>query len=473
MSDLQIAARYYDLSTAMVARSYLECRGIYAFVTDYYFVSTHWHLSYAVQAVRLMVRAEDLPTAITLLGQSSESGWETCKSCGSDDIYRGKSLLWAVLAALTVFSIDAAVNCVKQTSQRTCKSCGHKWTAEETHDSDSVRPPLLLVGSIPLADSDAVFDAVADNLGTRLSSVPDGETGVRSNWIGWQRAVFAAQDAFEEVEDRERAYQLHPPHRIRPNRSATDADFHDLGFAREAIKSYVVFEARRAAGKFAPDARFQVCLPTPFAPVYSFMAYEAQGDVYPLYEAAMLREIETMLADIPARDLLIQWDVATEISIFEALHPVPFLGGDPAPWLIETLARLGDAVPADVGLGYHLCYGSMGNRHWKEPEDLGVCVSTATAIARGVARPIDFFHMPVPVDRDDDAYFAPLDDLRISVCTTIYLGLIHVEDGTDGISRRSTAARQHHDRFGLSTECGWGRMTAEHVAALLELHHRL
>ena len=143
--------------------------------------------------------------------------------------------------------------------------------------------PLLLVGSIPLADTDSVLDAVADTIGPRLTSVPDGETGVRSNWIGWQHAVFALQDALEQGAEKERDYQLNPPYRFAPGKSAADTDFGDLGFAREAIKSYEAFAARRAAGRFAQGARFQVCLPTPFAPVFSFCAYDIQGDIYPLY----------------------------------------------------------------------------------------------------------------------------------------------------------------------------------------------
>ena len=333
--------------------------------------------------------------------------------------------------------------------------------------------PLLLVGSIPLNDADAVLDAVADTVGPRLTSIPDGETGVRSNWIGWQHAVYAAQDALEQGDARERDYQLQPPYRFRPGRTAADIDFGELGFAREAIKSYEAFAARRAAGRFPADTRFQVCLPTPFAPVYSFCGYDIQGDIYPVYERAMLTEIDEIRRAIPDRDLAIQWDVATEMSIFEKLHPVPFLGDDPAPWLIETLARLGDAVPDGIVLGYHLCYGSMGNRHWKEPEDLGICVSTANAISKGVNRKIDFFHMPVPIERDDDAYVAPLDNLTISDDTLVYLGLIHGADGAEGAARRIAAARKHLDRFGLSTECGWGRMKADEVMPLLELHGAL
>ena len=133
----------------------------------------------------------------------------------------------------------------------------------------------------------------------------------------------------------------------------------------------------------------------------------------------MLMEIDAIRLAIPDRDLAFQWDVATEMSIFEELHPVPFRGDDPTPWLVETLARLGDAVPGGITLGYHLCYGSMGNKHWKEPDDLGICVSTANAISKGVNRQIDFFHMPVPVDRDDNAYFSPLGDLSIAKETLV------------------------------------------------------
>ena len=340
-------------------------------------------------------------------------------------------------------------------------------------EPDTALPPLLLVGSIPLADTDAVLDAVADTIGPRLTSVPDGETGVRSNWIGWQHAVFATEDALEQGAEKEREYQLNPPYRFAPGKSAADIDFGELGFAREAINSYEVFAARRAAGQFSADARFQVCLPTPFAPVFSFCTYDIQGDIYPVYERAMMMEIDEIRLAIPDRDLAIQWDVATEMSIFEDLHPVPFLGDDPTPWLIETLVRLGNAVPDDITLGYHLCCGSMGNKHWKEPEDLGICVSTANAISNGVTRKIDFFHVPVPVDRDDDLYFAPLDNLAIGDDTLMYLGLIHGADGAEGAVQRIAAAQKHLDRFGLSTECGWGRMAADEVVPLLELHDQL
>lgn len=328
--------------------------------------------------------------------------------------------------------------------------------------------PLLLCGSIPLADAAAVFDALSDTLGDRLARVPDGETGARTNWIAWQGAVFARQAALEPTAARERTYQLHPPLRLGAGATPDGIEFRPLGFASEAEASYRLFAARRAAGAFRSDARFQVCLPTPYAPVYSFVAYESQEAVYPVYQRAMLDELAEIAAAIPARDLAVQWDVATEMSLFERVFPTPLADFDTV--LIDRLARLGDAVPDGVELGYHLCYGSMNDRHWKEPDDLGTLVWTANRLAAAVRRRIDWVHMPVPVARDDDAYFAPLDDLALAPETELYLGLVHHEDGIAGARRRIAAAARHHAGFGIAAECGFGRMAARRIAPLLRLH---
>ena len=57
--------------------------------------------------------------------------------------------------------------------------------------------------------------------------------------------------------------------------------------------------------------------------------------------------------------------------------------------------------------------------------------------------------------------------------TLVYLGLIHGADGAEGAAPRIAVARKHLDRFGLSTECGWGRMDTDEVVPLLELHGQL
>ena len=273
-----------------------------------------------------------------------------------------------------------------------------------------------------------------------------------------------------ESDARERDYQLRPPWRFAQRRGADDLDFGELGFAREAAASYSAFRDAAKDGAVPRGCRFQVCLPTPFAPLYSFVAYRDQGAVEPLYEARMLDELAAIRRSVPAAALAVQWDVATEMSIFEGLYPVPFLGEAPEAPLIARLARLGDAVPAGVELGFHLCYGDMNHRHWKEPEDMAVLVRIANAIASSVSRPIDWFHMPVPRDRDDDAYFAPLDGLALDPATRLHLGLIHLTDGVEGARRRIAAAERVVTGFGIGTECGFGRRDPATILDLLDLH---
>ena len=77
------------------------------------------------------------------------------------------------------------------------------------------------------------------------------------------------------------------------------------------------------------------------------------------------------------------------------------------------LQAIGDAVPPAIELGYHLCYGSPADEHLVQPKDAGIMVEMTNAIAAAVQRPIQFFHLPVPKPRTDDAYFAPLERLKL------------------------------------------------------------
>ena len=67
-----------------------------------------------------------------------------------------------------------------------------------------------LVGSVPLSDSSEVSRTAGSILGDRLLRMLDGETGVRSNWSGWQFAVFYDNPIFEIVECAQDAYLPRP-----------------------------------------------------------------------------------------------------------------------------------------------------------------------------------------------------------------------------------------------------------------------
>jgi len=75
----------------------------------------------------------------------------------------------------------------------------------------------------------------------------------------------------------------------------------------------------------------------------------------------------------------------------------------------------------------------------------------------------------VPKPRLDDAYFAPLEGLKLRPETELYLGLVHHDDET-GNAARLTAARRHARVDGIATECGMARGDPARIPALLAAH---
>ncbi len=170
---------------------------------------------------------------------------------------------------------------------------------------------------------------------------------------------------------------------------------------------------------------------------------------------------------IPAADLSIQWDVCQEVLAFENYfkdRPVHY-----KKQIFDMLGRLGDAVPDGVEMGYHLCYGSPRDEHLVQPKDSAILVEMMNGIVAATRRRIDFLHIPVPQERTDDAYYAPLEDFRRPHGTKLYLGLLHHDDEA-GDRARVAAAGRHVGEFGLSAECGWGRTEPGRLPGLLKGH---
>jgi methionine synthase II (cobalamin-independent) len=241
----------------------------------------------------------------------------------------------------------------------------------------------------------------------------------------------------------------------------------ETGYAAAARASYEIFRGLRDAGAIPPSVRFQVCLPTPMASAYMYVSPGARAAYLPAYERALVQALQDIVAGIPAADLAIQWDVCQEVLVYEGFFP-------DRPASFETqiageLARLGQAVPDAVEMGYHLCYGSPADEHLVLPRDTAIMVAIANGFRRELGRRIDFLHMPVPKDRTDAAYFRPLAGLRGFEDSTLYLGLIHHDD-RDGDLARIRAAQAVTPAFGVSSECGWGRTDPARVPSLLESH---
>lgn len=335
-----------------------------------------------------------------------------------------------------------------------------------------------LVGSVPLADEVKVFRTLGGTLGQHLRRIPDGETGDRQQWVQFQLLRLGSREEFETVtQEIPGMGELPPTLKLRPGISAQEVEFGDLGYAEIARRSYQAFQAARDAGEIPAGVRFQVSLPTPLANATAWLQF---NDEFPAlnarYEQTMLRELEAIQDAIPHDDLAIQWDVCFELCMFEGWMPMP--AEVTRQSILEHLTRISDAVADDAELGYHFCFGDFRHEHMGQPDDLGRVVELAAGFLPRVSRPVNFVHLPVPIDRDDDAYFAPARDLPLAPDTELYVGLVHFRDGAAGAERRITAAGKVFDSFGVATECGLGRRPAgrgggSDLGELLELHARL
>ncbi len=338
-----------------------------------------------------------------------------------------------------------------------------------------MNPIVHFVGSIPLPDAETVFRNLSAAVGPHLVRLPDGETGIRKSWIKFLQDVLADSRAIEIADDVEpfqfvqydgQVVREIPRLRIIPGERPEAEDF-ETGYADMAIESWETFERLQHDGVIPEGVRFQISIPTPIAPTYNNMVPEDRPALLPELTRHFIGEVLKIARTLPNDRIAIQWDVCQEVLAWEGYYragPVDF-----QTETLDVLTRIGDAVPPEIDLGYHLCYGSPADEHMVLPEDSGIMVDIATAVVREVNRSIQYFHMPVIRDRIDDAYFEPLKRLNRDGGTALYLGLIHREDHAGNAARLATA-RRHVRVDGVGTECGMARGDPEKFTALLADH---
>ena len=152
--------------------------------------------------------------------------------------------------------------------------------------------------------------------------------------------------------------------------------------------------------------------------------------------------------------------------MFENYFPVP--EPDYKAKIFAQLARLSRAVPDDVELGFHLCYGSPGDQPLVRLRDAKVLVELMNGIAAQVPRRVDFIHVPAPREAEA-AFFEPLRNWHTPKETRLYLGLLQEGDRSGNLARIAAARTAVHD-FGVAAECGFGRRDPSHVPAILATH---
>ena len=333
-----------------------------------------------------------------------------------------------------------------------------------------------LVGSVPGANAADVFERVGAVLGARLKRIPDGETGERADWITWLEPVFATSPALEKSGEVFRIHATATPrvrYRLKPGRSAKDVTFDNLFYADIAARSYRDFVRLKVEGKIPAHCKFQIDLVPAHSVIWLYLQDDLHAPLDPVFNAAVKREIDKIAARLPHDQIAIQFDVASAVFARLERKDISSYGRDKAETqasFARILIDLASHVPADIELLFHFCYGDSNHKHVVEPTDMVDMVDMANRLTGGVKRPIQLIHMPVPRDRSDDAYFAPLKSLKLRPQTELCLGLVHHTDGVAGTRSRVAAAEKVVKEFSIATECGFGRRRPETIPELLRIH---
>src|ERR1700754_4909961 len=112
---------------------------------------------------------------------------------------------------------------------------------------------LLLVGSLPASSSEAALRAAGELFGDMVYALPDGETGPRAAWVGYERERLARPHPDVVVVEGTASPPGIPRHAYETRLFAVRPGVDELRFQSwpridDAIESYAVFAALREAG---------------------------------------------------------------------------------------------------------------------------------------------------------------------------------------------------------------------------------
>lgn len=332
----------------------------------------------------------------------------------------------------------------------------------------------MLVGSVPLPDTETVFKDAVEGMPHRLKRIPDGETGERFYFTLFQGDVFNVYPAMRSrfVDNAMIDADEFTPEQIEEGIKAISNPPIETGYDKAAIASYAVFKKARDEGKIPKGVRFQVCVPTAASVISPFVQKAFQARAAPIYEEALGRAIKNIQDAIPHEDLAIQLDLAADTAFWEGVYLQPWFE-NPKEYSVDYISRMLSWIAPDVEAGLHNCYGDMEHKHWFEPTSLKAVCDRGLALLERKAHKIDWFHAPVPLSALDflDDYLAPVAEFAKKLNEQggqLYLGVVH-HDKPDVTKKMIEAAGKYVPEFGIATECGMGRTPKEQVQDLFKL----
>jgi hypothetical protein len=328
-----------------------------------------------------------------------------------------------------------------------------------------------LVGSLPGGDAEEAMRSALTLLAPLLSSLPDGETGARRNWIIDIIESFRDHPDLELVKQGDWSdYDKVPRFRIRRGHRLYGAAL-DFGHVAAVQASKPVFD-RLAAEAGRPDLSFQVGVPGDFdMAMFTFGPAGALRHVRAFTEATvaeMRRSHEVLGANA-----VFQIEIPAELVL---LARMPARARPAVARILgRRIAALAAGAAPGTRFGIHLCLGDMNHRALGRMTDAQPLVLLANAIVRAWpdGRPLEFVHAPLAAADEppstDASFYAPLSDLRLGDGVRFIAGFAHEDQP---LSQQREIRTVIEGRLGhltdISTACGLGRRGATAATAAME-----
>ena len=329
---------------------------------------------------------------------------------------------------------------------------------------------MHMVGSYPAGTTGEAMTELLELVGPHLSTLPDGETGPRRNWIA---VVIESLRDHPDLQVRREGdfsgYDRLLNFRVRRGHRLT-GDSLRFGFPEAHRAARPVFDALCAAhGR--DDLTFQIGMPTGLG-----MAMFTMGPQGPLlhrraFTEAIAREIAQIRSDA-GEDVLVQLEMPAELA-FVTMAPAAARPAVAAV-MARTVTDLVRRIPERTRFGLHLCMGDLRHQALFRMRDTGPFVALLNAVtARWPAgHHLELVHAPLAAGVEppplDPAFYARLSALRLPPGTRFVAGLLH-EARTVGELR--TAVTAVEDAIGhpvdLAASCGLGRRDPETARAVL------
>jgi hypothetical protein len=323
------------------------------------------------------------------------------------------------------------------------------------------------------------FRAGSEFFSDLVFALPDGETGARAAWVGYERErLVRPHPDVETVAETEsptgrprHAYET-PVFQLR--KGVTKLSWGSWPRIDDAIESYDKFRSLKEQEVIPAHLRFQIGLPFPSSVLNGFKTnFAADFHVAePAFEELFTREIKRLIAAIPPSELAIQWDVCYEVLDIEGV--IAWMGDGAWERFTDPVGRLTRLIPDDVLVGYHFCYGTFPEWPMYEARDMSLAVRMANYAAANSGRRVDWVHLAGPryLRSEDASFFRPLTDLHVDDAR-VYLGIVLPIDGIGGLKRRYGTASRYLADFGVAMYCGFGRQPGVNSSETMREHQRV